>query len=194
MTAAEASFKVGDVVKVSDRYGSLVLNSWAVPGTLLRVTRLRHDLGSDFDTPLVTAVAVDGEGRSVVDYGAGWFDLVERSGEGDQSQRRIEQLEAVVNKHQAYIEDQDERITALIREKTETEVKLSESRARFQSVKSQANEEIDRLLKMVNVRDSSLAEAVADRDALAATLTYALELLEPAQVQRVLGYQDGVGA
>lgn len=101
--------------------------------------------------------------------------------------RKIEELTEALD-----LEKQ--RSTALIREKTEVEVKLSESRARFHSVKAQANDEIDRLLKIANVRDALLAETVADRNALAATLTYALELLEPAQVQRVLGYQDGVSA
>lgn len=70
--------RVGDRIKVSDRYGALGPGEWAKPGCEFTVTGVTaKSYTADLNDLLITAVTDDG--RRISGFGTDWFDLVKRA-------------------------------------------------------------------------------------------------------------------
>lgn len=112
--------------------------------------------------------------------------------------RKIKALEEeIAENHRQAVEEGallNARINDLIREKTEAEVEAANAVQRIYSIKDQANDEISRLHAHSANLVGQTTKLLAEREVLAATLAYALELLAPEASQRVLGFRDGVEA
>lgn len=157
--------RVGDIVQVSDRHGRLVADQWAEPGHLFTVTTVRKDVDGN---PLISARDLDG-GRTIRDYGTTWFDKVPAASASVSNLRR----------ENAQLREMNELLDAA---RLAAEKRASDWLHRFDLMDEELDEQIEKTRAAEKARDS-----------YAASLTYALELLEdPVKVQRVLGYQDGV--
>lgn len=163
---SDAPFKVGDRVRIRERHRHAA-PSWARE-LEFAVTSIEKREGYG-DGYMVSVESCPREGV-LNSYGANWFELAKKPGDGYRESMAAEN---------AQLREMNQRLDAA---RITAEKLTLDWMQRFDLMDEELDEQIEKTRAAEKARDS-----------YAASLTYALELLEdPVKVQRVLGYQDGV--